>query len=88
MAKWVESGSYRQILAGEYPLRSTDREASFVDEAKEAARAYKQSFDETTDPLLRTLRDLAGNLASTGAEAGQSLWDRLGRRGGGSAAGD
>jgi hypothetical protein len=76
LQRWVDDGDYRRVLAGEYPLRAEDKQASFTDELREAARSYKRSFDASTDPLLRTLRDLADK----GTGAGQSVWDRVVRR--------
>jgi hypothetical protein len=66
MKRWVESGEYSKILAGEYPLRADDPATSFTDEAKAAASSYKETFDRTTDPFLRLLRDVAGGAADAG----------------------
>jgi Zn-dependent protease with chaperone function len=64
--RWVESGDYERILAGEYLLRTDDARSSFVDEVKAAAASYKQSFDRSPDPLMKFLRDLGGGTVSVG----------------------
>ena len=64
--RWVESGDYERILAGNYPNRADDPRTSFVDEVKAAAASYKQSFDRSPDPLFKFLRDLGGGTANLG----------------------
>ena len=64
--RWVESGDYGRVLAGSYPNRADDPRASFVDEVKAAAASYKQSFDQSPDPLTKFLRDVGANTANLG----------------------
>ena len=64
--RWVESGDYGRVLAGSYPNRADDPRASFVDEVKAAAASYKQSFDQSPDPLTKFLRDVGSNTANLG----------------------
>jgi Zn-dependent protease with chaperone function len=64
--RWVESGDYERILAGDYPKRADDPRTSFIDEVRAAAASYKQSFDRSPDPLFKFLRDLGGGTASLG----------------------
>jgi hypothetical protein len=64
--RWVESGEYERILAGNYPNRADDPRASFVDEVKAAAASYKQSFDRSPDPLMKFLRDIGGGTVNLG----------------------
>jgi Zn-dependent protease with chaperone function len=64
--RWVESGDYERILAGNYPNRADDPRASFVDEVKAAAASYKQSFDRSPDPLMKFLRDVGGGTVNLG----------------------
>jgi Zn-dependent protease with chaperone function len=64
--RWVESGDYERILAGNYPNRADDPRASFVDEVKAAAASYKQSFDRSPDPLMKFLRDIGGGTVNLG----------------------
>ncbi|MFV2194857.1 M48 family metallopeptidase [Nocardiopsis sp. LOL_012] len=74
--RWVEEGSYRRILDGDYPRRASDRDASVGEEARNAARHYKQSWERTEDPLLGTLRDVAGSAASAGGKIFDTVADR------------
>ena len=76
---WVQSGEYERILAGDYPRRDTDRNASVTEEVRNAARAYQESWNRSEDPLIGMVRGAAGNVA----RAGGSLFDRFQNRGGG-----
>lgn len=63
LRRWVDSGDYARILAGDYPLRADDAEASFTDEFRAAARSYKRTFDESADPLMKLLRGVGEEAA-------------------------
>jgi Zn-dependent protease with chaperone function len=76
---WVQSGEYERILAGDYPRRDTDRNASVTEEVRNAAKAYQESWNRSEDPLIGMVRGAAGNMA----RAGGSLFDRFQNRGGG-----
>jgi Zn-dependent protease with chaperone function len=76
---WVNSGEYERILAGDYPRRDTDRNASVTEEVRNAAKAYQESWNRSEDPLIGMVRGAAGNVA----RAGGSLFDRFQNRGGG-----
>jgi Zn-dependent protease with chaperone function len=76
---WVSSGEYERILAGDYPRRDTDRNASVTEEVRNAAKAYQDSWNRSEDPLIGMVRGAAGNMA----RAGGSLFDRFQNRGGG-----
>ena len=65
--RWVESGDYERILAGEYPKRADDPRTSFIDEVRAAAASYKESFDRSPDPLFKFLRDLGSGTANLGS---------------------
>ena len=75
-ARWVERGDYGRIIGGEYPQRADDDKASTADEFKTAARTYKDGFDASADPLITTLRRLAGiaSTACTSARIASGLW--------------
>ena len=77
---WVSSGEYERILAGDYPRRDDDRNASVGDEMRSAAKAYQDSWSRSEDPLIGMVRGAAGNVA----RAGGGLFDRFSNRGGGS----
>ena len=79
--RWATDGSYESILAGDYPRRDTDRDASFTDEVRNAANSYRDSWSRSEDPLAGIFR----GVAETGARAASGLFDRLGgNRGSGS----
>jgi Zn-dependent protease with chaperone function len=63
LRRWVDSGGYEQVLAGDYPRRSDDSGTSVADEVRAAARSYKESMDASADPLVGLLRDLGGGVA-------------------------
>jgi len=73
LRKWVEEGTYRSILEGDYPRRGTEDEASVSDEAREAAQSYKDTIDESADALVRLVRAI-GEEAVT---VGQRVADRM-----------
>ena len=56
--RWVDSGAYQRILAGDYPRRDDDRSASMSTDAKEAAESYREAFSRSQDPLVSLLRKL------------------------------
>lgn len=76
--KWARSGEYERIMAGNYPRRAEDASASVSEEIKNAARAYRDSWQESADPFIGKVRDVAE--AAAGAAGG--LFDRISRRSG------
>jgi predicted Zn-dependent protease len=82
--RWATDGSYESILAGDYPRRDTDRDASFTDGVRDAANSYRDSWQRSEDPLAGIFR----GVAETGVRAASGLFDRLGgNRGSGSGSG-
>jgi Zn-dependent protease with chaperone function len=81
--RWGHSEDYAAILRGEYPQRSQDQQASFTENAREAAGTYRQRMATSTDPLVATVRTVG---AAVG-EATSSVVDWIERqwRGAGSA---
>ncbi len=79
LKRWVDDGEYAQILRGEYPHRSADDDARIGDEFRNAARTYKQNFDQSDDPLIRVLRDVGSGLGDAVGAVGHGC--RRGRRG-------
>jgi Zn-dependent protease with chaperone function len=75
---WARSGAYERILGGDYPRRDDDRNASFGEEVRNAAKSYQESWNRSEDPLIGMVRGVAGNAARAGA----GLFDRLSNRGG------
>ncbi|MGH3433656.1 MAG: M48 family metallopeptidase, partial [Thermocrispum sp.] len=59
LQKWASAAEYRALLAGEYPRRDTDEPAgTWTEDMKSAARSYKESFAESTDPLTKVFADV------------------------------
>jgi Zn-dependent protease with chaperone function len=67
---WIESGAYGRILAGDYPRREDDADASMGDDAKAAADSYREAFERSQDPLVALLRRLGDGATDVGAWAG------------------
>jgi Zn-dependent protease with chaperone function len=65
LKSWVESGDYDTILKGDYQRRDDQAQESWLDSMKDAAKSYQESFTETNDPLMSTLRDLSSGAIST-----------------------
>lgn len=64
LRRWVDSGGYARILAGEYPRRADDSQATVRGEAAEAARHYRKAFEESQDPLASLVRDIGGTVGN------------------------
>jgi Zn-dependent protease with chaperone function len=82
LRKWVDSGDYGRILGGDYPRRDSDGDASVTEDVKAAADSYRQSFNNSQDPLvglLRKLGDGAADLAGSAARGARG-WANRGRR--------
>lgn len=76
---WAGSGEYGRILAGDYARRADDASASVSDEARNAARSYQQAWNRTADPLLSTLRDVAGGVGEAGGKIFEKMSERVRR---------
>jgi Zn-dependent protease with chaperone function len=75
LRRWVDSGEYTQILAGNYPRRDEDAAASMSDAARDAAQSYAESFRQSQDVLGRFVHDAAGAVGSV-----KGWWDETFRR--------
>jgi Zn-dependent protease with chaperone function len=75
LKKWSDSGEYDAILGGDYPRRQDDKDASIGAEFRAAAKTYKNNFDESDDPLMRTLKDVGGSVGSAASAVGQGVGD-------------
>src|SRR5271170_697798 len=64
--RWATHGDYAQILAGRYPRRDDDPDASPADEFKAAARSYQESWNRSADPLIGAVRVVAETAVGTG----------------------
>ncbi len=74
--RWASEGEYRDILAGHYPRRDSDREASVGEEFKSAAKSYQDSWNRSADPLIGAVRGVAGSAVG----AGERLMNRFNTR--------
>jgi Zn-dependent protease with chaperone function len=98
LQRWIDSGRYQQILAGDYPRREGDADASVSEDVKQAAESYRESFARSEDPLFKLLRKVgagadgvgewvgagAGRVRDWMAAAGRSARDAAGNQGRGS----
>jgi Zn-dependent protease with chaperone function len=75
LEKWVESGDYQRILDGNYPRRGSEEGDSWLDDIRDTASTYKESFEASKDPFMATLKDLGSGAAA----AGTGLLDLLAR---------
>jgi len=73
LRKWVDEGDYQTILSGDYQRRGTEDEQSVSDDARDAARSYKQTMDESADAFMRVIRTIGEEAASVG----QRVADRV-----------
>jgi Zn-dependent protease with chaperone function len=74
--RWAREGDYQRILAGEYPRRGADSDASVNEEIKAAARSYQESWSRSSDPFIGAVR----GAAETAMEAGERLFGRFTNR--------
>ncbi|HUZ55705.1 MAG TPA: M48 family metallopeptidase [Streptosporangiaceae bacterium] len=74
--RWASEGEYRDILAGNYPRRDADRDASVGEEFKSAAKSYQDSWNRSADPLIGAVRGVAGSAVG----AGERLMNRFNSR--------
>jgi Zn-dependent protease with chaperone function len=65
--RWADEGEYRDILAGNYPRRDDDRDASVGDEFRAAAKSYQDSWNRSADPLIGAVRGVANGAADMGS---------------------
>jgi Zn-dependent protease with chaperone function len=70
LRRWIDDGDYGRVLAGDYPRRDTDRDASVGGDAKAAADSYRDSFKRSQDPLVGLLRKLGDGTSGVGDVVG------------------
>ncbi|HVX44900.1 MAG TPA: M48 family metallopeptidase [Mycobacteriales bacterium] len=74
LRRWATDGGYEQVLAGDYPRREDDGNARFSDDARDAARGYKERFENSGDQLVGALRQVGDTVGQ--AAGGLSGWLR------------
>ena len=79
LQRWAASEEYRAILAGDY-VRRTDEDlsGSMMDDFKDAARSYKESWSNSDDPLAKVLGDVGEAVSG----AAGKVWSKFGDGGG------
>jgi len=80
---WIDEGHYGRILAGDYPRRDSDRDASVSSDAKAAADSYRDEFRRSQDPLVGLLRKLGDGASGVGDVVGAGASRVRGWMGGG-----
>jgi Zn-dependent protease with chaperone function len=88
LTNWVDTGGYGAVMAGNYPLRADDDKARLHEELGAAARHYKDSFDQSDDPLIRGIRDALGGVGQVATTAAESVSRKINEWRGGSKAED
>ena len=71
--RWVDSGEYAAHLAGGYPRRDEDKDATISAEAAAAADSYASSFQESEDAAAKLLRDLGQGIGNVGRWIGNQI---------------
>ncbi len=80
LSRWIDSGEYERILAGDYPRRDTDSTTTVGEEVRNAAKSYQESWNRSEDPLVGMFR----GAADSAMRASEGLFGRFGGRGGNS----
>ena len=80
LTDWVDGGGYGEILSGIYPRRSDEGAAAWSEDVSAAARAYKDGFDQSDDPLIRGIRDGLSGVFDGVGQAATNAADSLGRK--------
>jgi hypothetical protein len=81
LQKWAASEEYRAILAGTYARRDDDNPSSaFTDDLRAAAKSYKDSFNESSDPLFKIFNGVGDAMS----DAANKVFSKFGSRSEGS----
>ncbi|WP_228266004.1 M48 family metallopeptidase [Microlunatus elymi] len=81
LQKWAAGTEYQDILAGNYPRRSGDKDAPFSEDVKAAAASYQESFKTSSDPLFKVVGKVGGVMGGVGGLAANRVrdWWQAGR---------
>jgi Zn-dependent protease with chaperone function len=84
LQKWAAAPEYAEILVGNYPRRSDDKDAPMSEEVKSAANSYKQNFTTSGDPLYKLVSKIGSVAGTAGGSAANRMrdWWRGGQDGG------
>lgn len=75
LQKWAAGTEYQDILAGNYPRRSADKDAPLTDDVKAAAASYTESFKTSSDPLFKVVGRVSGVMGGVGGAAANRVRD-------------
>jgi len=75
LQKWAAGPEYAEILAGNYPRRSDDKDAPMSEEVKAAANSYKQNFTTSGDPLYKLVSKIGAAAGTAGGSAANRMRD-------------
>jgi hypothetical protein len=75
--RWATGGDYQRILGGDYKRRADDSSASISDEIKNAAQAYRESWNRSSDPFIGVVKGAAEGAVNVG----EKIFNRFGRGG-------
>ena len=64
LRRWVDSGEYTRILAGDYPRREDDDTAKMSRGGREAARQLHRDVQQSQDAVGKLVHDVAGFFGS------------------------
>jgi Zn-dependent protease with chaperone function len=80
LQRWVDGGAYTRIVAGDYPRRGDDGQASFRQDVKDSTDHYASAFARSQDALVSLLRDVGGGLSGVKDWASSIFTTRTGGR--------
>jgi len=75
LQKWAAGQEYQDILAGNYPRRSQDKDAPLTDDVKAAAASYTEDFKASSDPLIKVVNRVSGVMGGVGGAAADRVRD-------------
>lgn len=75
LQKWVSAGGYAEVLAGNYPKRSADKDAPLSEDVKAAADSYRKDFQTSADPLFKVLNKAGTVISGVGGSAAGRVRD-------------
>jgi Zn-dependent protease with chaperone function len=75
LQKWAAGADYREILSGEYPRRSQDKDAPMSEDVKAAASSYREAFQTSSDPLFKVVNRIGGVVGGVGGAAAGRMRD-------------
>ena len=81
LKRWIDDGSYRTVLSGEYVRRAAAKDTT--DAFRAAREQYRAEFQESSDPGKKLVGDLAKAIDDLGSESRkiiENLFDQLRRK--------